>query len=539
VKLAVLDAETSRLKHGERPRTRFWGLCIDGEGRRRFETTARLWNFLRRYPEPLCLYHHHDFDAVQAIMDGAPLKIRDVRGGRILRSIGPGEHEWRNSYALFPSKLAEILEAAGYAKLALGVEGHRDECRCAACEAQLDARNESDTVNGLEAFKKIAEGFEAAFGVQPLGERYLTAASVAFASAQLHAGKLPRWLENREAYRGGRVEAFQVCACEIDDELPGKLTQRMCRCPPARKNAQSWDISSSYPHAFQDLPEKDTLFYLDVEVDPKERGPCPLFAMGYEKLLFPRGKFRTAVWRSTYERYIAPHGVVKRATPVQKVAADLSWLKGVAELVRQAYQVRLRAKQTNPALAYACKIGLNSIYGRLGMNSVRQVAITSDAVAAGDDVFYRKLDLPGVGKRFLSFLDVKTNPSANYLFASAITDNARGRLYDALRRNPGAIYCDTDSVFLPAGSRFKGNQGGELGEWKFEGEGVLTVRGLKDYVWNGKIKRKGGASHFEWTIRRALTRGEVREVTKRRISVYDKREILPDGNTLPITLYDW
>lgn len=518
MKLAVLDAETSRLRDRERPQTKFWGLAIDDEDYRDFKTTDELMRFLaQRSGEKLCMYHHHDFDSIQAIMDGSKLRVDRVRKGRILRAIDPQGNEWRNSHALFPSALKEILEACGYEKPSLD---------------DLRARNRADTVDALEAFKKVAAGFELAFGINPLGAKWLTVAGVAFAAAQKVAGELPVYLENRDCYRGGRVEAFKVCSCPgVSSIEDGRIAARYCRCRPVR----SYDIASSYPFAFLDAPRTDVLYLADVDVDPHEEGACPFYLHGERKLTFPRGRFRTSFWKSSYERYIEPHAVVRRVRPVEKIRCDLGWIAALRDFVKQAYDLRARVKKTNGPLAYACKIGLNGCYGRLGMDTVREVAIQSPTVGAGDDVTYRRLP----SGEFLSFVDVRTTPKANYLFASAITCNARARLYDALRKNPRAVYCDTDSVFVDARDEFQGELGNELGQWKEEGEGKLTIRGLKDYVFDGKEKLKGGREHFEWSIKKALSRGEVREVKRRRVSVYDKREVLSTGRTIPLTRYDW
>ena len=269
MKLAVADVETSLLMGGYRPETKFWGLAIEGEDYRRFDTTAELGLFLRQRAGELLVYCHHDFDVLQLLNDGADVTVRDVRSGRVLRAQVEGT-EWRNSHALFPSSLKEILAATGQAKPELD---------------ELEARNVADTVGALAAFEQLDERYAQSFGVRPLGGTRLTAASVAFAAAESIAGRLPRDLSTREAYRGGRVEAFRVGPCG-----------------PAR----CYDINSSYPAAFLDLPERDELLLLDVEV--KTDGPGPLAWADYQdKLLFPQGRFESWCLRSSYERYLQPH----------------------------------------------------------------------------------------------------------------------------------------------------------------------------------------------------------------------------------------
>lgn len=503
MRLAVADVETTWLRDGERPRTLFWGLAIDNDPvpYRRFDTTAKFWNFLIRYPEPLCVYSHHDYDQVQALVDGAPLVIADVRSGRILRSRIGDKHEWRNSHALFPTALKEILEACGFAKPGLD---------------DLEARNLADTVDALAAFKLCNEKYEALWGVAPLGGNRLTAASCAFHAAQKVAGPLPVYRTDREFYRGGRVEAFRLQNCG---------------------QADLWDINSSYPYSFLDAPDEDTLVIADVEV--KTDGPAPLCWINpdAEKLMFPAGRFRTAFWASSYDRYIRPHGAVKTLRIERTIPCDLRWITSLQDTIRGAYALRLQAKKRGDgAFSYAAKIGLNSLYGRLGLKAGREIPILSDKVPEADDIPYYRL---AKGK-FLSFKTVYQQPSANYLFASYVTCNARARLYDGLMKAQGeALYCDTDSIYLRAGSKFPLRQGSDCGAWKYEGTASLSVFSVKDYVFGDKTVRKGGDEQYQWTLRRAVDGKNAILVKKQRLTEYDKRSVNWDWSTVPIYLGEW
>lgn len=499
-RLAVADVETTNLKDGEKPQTKFWGLKIDGEEYKRFETTKALFAYLRDYPIPLTIYHHHDFDILQCLSDGSGLRISEVRNGRVLQSHGPSHHEWRNSHALFPSPLAEILESCGFEKPGLD---------------DLEARNYADTEYTLQAFKMLAADFYKIWGVDPLCGRYLTAASMAFASAEIAAGPLPLHLQNRDSYRGGRVEAYRVGPCGPAD---------------------CYDINSSYPASFRDCPKVDYLYYLDCVVDTD--GPCPFFALdeNEEKLIFPKGRFHTAVWGSNYERYIKPHGGIKTLKIKERIKVDFAWIQRVRERIEHAYALRAVAKaEGKSSLAYSAKIGLNSIYGRLGMKDEREIALFAKSVASGNDVQYYPLGDAG----FLSFRKIHTRPKANYLFASFITDNARARLYDGMRKAGDALYCDTDSIYIPKGRVFPLPCGSGLGEWKYEATEPLTVISAKDYTFGTKTVLKGGKASYQWTLKKVLGGKVVKEVRKQRRSVYDKREILPGGRTLPLYFKHW
>lgn len=502
--LGMVDVETTLMLDGERPRTLLWGLALDGEGYRRFSSTAKFWRFLEQRgseDEHLILYHHHDYDPLQAIGDGAPLTVSDMRGARILRARGPIGVEWRNSYALFQSKLADILEACGFEKPSLD---------------DLEARNRADTVDALEALQILGERWEKLWGVNPIGGRHLTAAGVTFHAAQLHAGPLPRCYSHRESYRGGRVEAFRM----------GEVGK-----------AEAWDVGSSYPYAFGDLPKKDTLYKLRVDVEPEGIPPFAMHQTPEEKkrdgkLLFPGGVFETWIWGSSYERYVRPYAMVNSLEILDRERCDMTWLRDVGGLLAEGYRERKRCEAAGDAAgSYALKIGLNSIYGRLGMRPVRQLVKTQKKVP--NEGGYKQLP----DGRYLTFCDVPSRPAVNYLFASAVTCNARARLYEALVTSQGVAYCDTDSVYCkPDGFSQVVQRGNGLGEWAHEGTGKLVVTGAKDYSFGGVHKLKGGSHSYTWTLRQLLKYGTVKETFRTPKSDYDKREV--EGmETRPLEVY--
>ena len=489
-KLAVADVETTPLEGGTRPRTLFWGLAVEGEDYRRFETTEVLFAFLAR--GSYRVYCHHDFDMIQAIMDGAALRIEIVAGGRVVEAKDNHGNRWLNSYKLFPTSLAKILASCGFAKPGLD---------------QLEARNVADTVDALSAFRQLATAYQEVFGIDPLSGEYRTAASCAFASLELAAGPVPLDNTRREYYRGGRVEAFRVGDC-------GEAT--------------CYDINSSYPYSFADAPESDEQHLVDVTV--KTRGPGPFNTLEQGKLVFPAGRFQTSVWRSNLDRYQAGAAVVKLKS-LDKRNVNLSWVQAAGRFMRYVYYLRRKADgESNAALSYAIKICANSCYGRLGMHAVRE-GVRFSATQPDDRFSYSMPD-----GTFLTFPKHIAHARVNYAFASFITDNARARLYAALVANPEVFYCDTDSLFIPAGTAFVGETGTGLGQWKQEKTGPLTVKGLKDYTFAGTEKLKGGKGGYVWTIRRALKQGTVLESKRTRRSVYDKRLVLPSGATLPVTV---
>lgn len=510
-RVGVVDVETTRILPGRRPRTKFWGLAVEGEGYRRFETSADLVSFLARRSDKLRLYNHHDFDPCQLIVDRIIPGNMRMRGARIIRCEVAG-HDWVNSFALFPSSLAKILEACGFKKHPLGCEAHeggRDDC--GACQDALSIRNQSDCSDALASFLLLGEEYERECGIDPIRGGFTTAAGAAFKAAEAHAGPFPLDLRYHDAVRGGRTEAFRVRDCGT---------------------ATAYDVNSSYPFAYTDLPNADWLWRARVKV-AKDDAPRPFFAAGprEEGLKFPAGRFETWFLGSTYERYLAPWGGIEDVTMLEKIPVDLRWLKKVAPMIDRVYRKRLATVEEGgrPGMKFALKIFLNSLWGRMAMkpggNLTRR---TATAPASGTYYHLGPSD-------YLSFERVFRKPKANYPLAAAILCNGRGRLYDGMMRNGRAFYCDTDGIYVPEGSTPPGelNQM-KLGAWKEEKTGRLIVRTVKDYEFAGEEKRKGGGKSSLWTVRLAAAHDPVRAVDRQRRTEYDKRRVRRDGTTAPL-----
>lgn len=147
-------------------------------------------------------------------------------------------------------------------------------------------------------------------------------------------------------------------------------------------------------------------------------------------------------------------------------------------------------------------------------------------------------------------------------FASYITSYARvsllKKLYEMEKNIP--VYCDTDSIFYEIDTFIPNEK--FLGGWKKEDKIVTEIIALKNYKYLKTLKhtklvkevhlikgvplkaKKIGENEFEYeTLTRAkesLRRNEVPGMLVKRkkkiTGIYDKREILPDGNTKPFKL---
>lgn len=461
MRLAVLDAETTWLKIGERPRLLFWGLA-DETGYRRFESTSALVKYLQS-AATLRIFHHHDFDPIILLWDRAPLTVRSMRSGRILSST-LGRHELRNSLAVFPSSLKAILESCGFQKRGLD---------------DLDARNVDDTVSALAAFERLGALWRDLYGVDPLRDRYMTAAGVSFAAAQRVAGDLPVDLRDRHLFRGGRVEAARL----------GAVGTR-----------QAFDIQSSYPASFINAPETDELL-IGVATVRDATAPPPLMRLTADrsKLLFPVGRFRSTVYKSNLDRITSTpgHGIVSFRVDSRETV-DLSWVRNVEPLIKHAFEGRKEAKRRgDKAQAFMQKILINSIFGRIGKKLENEHVhhetdpdiIEKDEIGNSDES--ERWNLPdGTSITFEPRSDPRTR--ANYRLAAWITDTARRRLWEGLARVDDPVYWDTDSVYCRSG--VPGRIGEELGDWASEGSAEMSIRGAKDYTFGAERKMKGGVA---------------------------------------------
>lgn len=496
LRYACIDVETTLLRDGVVPRTKFWGYA-DEEGYKRFKTTADLQKFLSTQPETVLL-HHNDFDVIQALVDGAsPISITKSHGGKLIQCLW-GKHTLQNTLKVYPESLAKILAAFGYKKKKL---------------ADLAARNYSDCVEGLDCFLKLNQIFFDLVRVHPL--EVGTVAGTTFKAAERIAGKMPKHTEHIEAYRGGRTEAFHVCTCE-DTENP--------KCAHW-KPANNFDIHSSYPQSFIECKPRETL--MRVRVNSKD-WHGPLFADGIDDmLLFPNGDFYSWVFQSNFERYIQPYAEKTRVKVIERLKIDCSWLCALQGLVNELYD-RKAAEQGN-AIATVCKYLLNAFYGRIGLKPLSERCRIMREIPPGDTESWK------IGRsQWLVFDVIERQCRSNYPFAAFITDNARARLYEAFKlTNP--LYGDTDSVFtsLPQ-CRFPLPTGPALGQWAFEARRPFKAHNVKDYIFGDEEVLKGGRGGIAWTIKRFAEGKGALEVTRERKTRLRKRRVDPDGTTFPL-----
>lgn len=368
-----------------------------------------------------------------------------------------------------------------------------------------------------------------------------------------------------ESYYGGRTEAFRI----------GKV------------EAKVYDINSLYPfamietifpdvkhlHKVLDLNVKYLLYLLDsyeglakVTVRHKETYfgylPVRMEINKSEKLVFPVGEFTTTV-NFNELRFAVDEGVVEilkvhyaiYANPVESPFIDF---------VLDNYKKRLQS--TNELDSTIYKLIMNSLYGRFAMRMKMTTTYYDDLPYAiireleQADKYY-DLQLFNI-ERNDCYLITENEQMKNSFFSiptysSYITSYARVKLLKAMIANEKnkVCYCDTDSIFLM--DNFIGNVSDNIGDFKKEPKIVIEINGLKNYIYiNGegkettvikgisrnsvKISEGKYSTQKYYKTKQSIVQnknaGESFEQTKTLKHIYDKRKILPDGDTKPIKL---
>lgn len=322
---------------------------------------------------------------------------------------------------------------------------------------------------------------------------------------------------------GGRVEIFKT----------GLLTGPI----------DCYDVNSLYPSVMAankyPLPEtgrfgkfdpdRESISSLTIKIPPCYAPPLPFRRDG--KLIFPVGEFE-GVWT-------APE--IREALKMGGEIIKENWSYNYSETARPFAEwvnfiYSRRQKSEDELEKYTLKLFLNSVFGKF--------------TEAGALQIYKKK------KR----TDLENRPDhANIVLGAYTTAFGRIRLLNQIIKNEKEIcYTDTDSVFLKEAKPLDCGPG--LGEWKHEGryrlaEFVLPkfymtvdTGGGKSYKSKG-IPKKAREEFFERGIAEYQTPVRFRESRRRLLkpnlwekrirklkATYSKREVLKNGDTLPIKI---
>lgn len=371
-----------------------------------------------------------------------------------------------------------------------------------------------------------------------------------------------------ESYYGGRTEAFKI-GCV---------------------NAKVYDVNSLYPAAMSKvtLPdvkhlqktEKCDIAYLKFCLDHYEGMtkvtvihektyfgylPVRMKLNNVTKLIFPVGEFTTTV-NFNELRFAINAGVVKvkkvfyiiHGNPVESIFTSY---------IEENYKKRFESGNALDSTIY--KLKMNSLYGRFAMKLkmtttyYEQVPFNLITELKEAEKYYDIKVFSAV--RADCFLVTENEKFKNSFFSipalsSYITSEARILLLKNLIANEknGVCYCDTDSIFLMG--NFIGNVSDRLGDFKLEDKTVTNVKGLKNYIFidkDGKenivikgisrsSKKIKTTSYGETTfsseryfktkssLRQGKEAGQSYTMVKVVRNNYDKREVLQNGETVPL-----
>lgn len=392
----------------------------------------------------------------------------------------------------FQSSLKVLGESIGLPKLPFPVD--------TASQEEWAAYNIRDTViikEAILAFRSFVRENDLGNWQNTLAGQAFTAYRHRFMESKIliHDDEKVCGME-REAYYGGRSEPFFL------GEVHTKLFYL--------------DVNSMYPSimAQYELPSKlrDTFGVCTItELTRFLEVSCvvakvhlktdePLYPKRFQgRLIFPLGEF-DATLSSPELRYALEHGHIlkihhgARYHKARLFQAYVSTLYGL----RKTYE-----KENNPVFAYACKILLNSLYGKFGQNgqvweTIRQ-SVETDPMAwveqeiVGDKPirYRRRLD---VVQRML-----KDGESDNSFPAISghITAHGRMLLWELFQQagRENVYYTDTDSLVVNENGynhlidKIKPDVLGALKVEAIVNHGVFY--GSKDYILGKTVKHKG------------------------------------------------
>jgi hypothetical protein len=367
------------------------------------------------------------------------------------------------------------------------------------------------------------------------------------------------------SYYGGRTEAFRIghtnaVMIDVNSMYPDQM--RNIKFPNPKYLKQELNIPVKW-FLQRYINHYEGCARIKVKHRDNWIGFLPYRSKG--KLCFPVGEFEG--WYNFNEiRFALEHDVIEidkvycavYAEPMESPFKDY-----VDTLYLKRYEV------DNAFHVYRIKVYMNSLYGKFAQK-IETNYIYLDNVADHIELIqehqrkktFVKLDVFNATRKD-AFLVVKNtkNFDLSYSipsFASYITSGARIKLLKELLKleQNRPVYCDTDSIAYEIDTPGMYGQNKKLGEWSIEDKVITEVRGLKNYSFikdekmHQKIKgipqkaTQTGPNTFEYmnlvrtkeALRRNIDAGQEVKRTKVLSGKYDKRIVLENGETKPITL---
>ncbi len=364
----------------------------------------------------------------------------------------------------------------------------------------------------------------------------------------------------RDSYFGGRVEVFDMNKYDFINvydfnslypsvykyPLPVKCIEYLSyeKCLKANQKILKQKISNEL------IVGNGLIAKVKVDIPYTKYPPVPLRAEN-KKLIFPIGKFETVLTTPEIEEILPFIKTVKELAVYQ--------MKPILKEYGEHF-FNLRVKEKDKTMKLVWKLLLTSLYGKFAQRKFIDIRIKKfddimmfDVMDLIDDKTGEKITVRWLGgKAFIKEIE-PINPKSAVSIASHITAYARIKLLRALR-DSNSIYCDTDSIFTT--QVFTDSK--QLGELKFEDTyHDFQALGNKFYISQEVFKCKGvprdsdvyditnksitflfnRVSKIKESIRRFGTiEPRLLPVIKEMSLAYDKRIILPNGQTKPIKL---
>lgn len=431
------------------------------------------------------------FRLTSAVADAPPMILTWKNGKRTIRYI--------DTLNIWRMPLKAVGESIGIPKLAMPAPS--------ASEEVWDAYGKQD----VEVIRQVTLKWLAFLRANDLGGFSPTLASQAFKAYRhrfmpckiLIDAKPEAAAIARESYLGGRCECFRIGTYSGDfyyldvnsmypsvmrtGQFPVKLLGVYGR--PTFKELRKWLTHRAVIC--------DCVIDTDVPAYPIVQGG---------KLIFPVGRFRAVLAGPELEHALA-HGHIEsmtRASVYERAAI-------FAGFVDFMYGQRIQAWQDGNAVdAWLFKIMANSLYGKFGQRGRRfeqcdtapanDIDVWSDIdLDSGEITHYRKF-----GGIVQEWIDEGEGRESLPAIASYVTAYARQILWQAIVKagRENCLYCDTDSLVVTRDGYDRLHEdidSTRLGAWKLERKlATVTLRGAKDYEFDGDKKVKGVRHNAKW-----------------------------------------
>lgn len=483
-----------------------------------------------------------------------------------------------------------VLDSGNYVKMKLKDIGHEigiekmDIDFFKASEKKLKKYCRRD----VEILKTFILNYVGFLEDNDLGNFKPTLAAQAFAAFRhrfmnhkifIHDNKKCLLLE-RSAYHGGRVECFAI----------GKF-----------KNNYLLDVNSMYPYILKNnyLPTKLIKYYdaadfatpenfyemllrkeeitgrkilTVIECDIKtDEAAYPYHNNSgndlSNKLIFPVGEFTVSLSTPEFIHAFKYNHIKK----IKKAAIYYGEIFA-KDYIEYFYELKKEAKEKNNAVAYnMSKRFMNLLYGKFGQKtkSIKKINKSSDKnnFEINDiidiDSGARISEINIFGKIFHKKNEESESFDSFPAIAAHVTAAARMYLWELIKiaGNENVFYCDTDSLLLNEEGYKNIEKAGKISDTelgKLSLEKIIKnseIFGLKDYVFDEKIRRKGIKDNaiqdkneknifkqkqfckFNGMLRRGVSDGAlILDVEKKLKRNYDKGTVLKNGRVIPFKI---